>query len=70
LYFKWFNSIPMSTTWVFLWLIAWREIALFFFTKDYKAKNLFPLIGKDLWKVWIGLIISVLIVVLVTFISK
>jgi len=70
LFFKQYNSIPMSTTWVFLWLIAWREFALYFIYKDYRFKTLFPIIWKDLAKVFIWLTISIAIVILVTFLSK
>jgi hypothetical protein len=70
IYFKEYNSIPMSTTWVFLWLIAWRECALYFIYKDYKFTSLFPIIWKDLGKVVIWLIISIFIVLFTTFLSK
>lgn len=70
LFFKWYNSIPMSTTWVFLWLIAWREIAIYFTTKNYKFKTLFPILWKDLVKVIFWLIISIFIVLFVKFLSN
>jgi len=70
LFFKWYNSIPMSTTWVFLWLIAWREVAIYLTVKDYKFKSLFPIIWKDIVKVVIWLIISIFIVLFVTFLAK
>lgn len=60
LYFKQLNSIPMSTTWVFIWLLAWREIALSHFKEHGKAlRSVFPMILKDFAKVLFGLIISI-----------
>ncbi len=60
LYFKQINSIPMSTTWVFVWLLAGREIALSHFVQHGKAlRAVFPMIVKDFAKVLFGLIISI-----------
>jgi len=60
LYFKELNSIPMSTTWVFVWLLAGREIALSHFVAHGKAlKIVFPMIVKDFAKVLLGLILSI-----------
>ncbi len=60
LYFKELNSIPMSTTWVFVWLLAGRELALSHFKLHGKAiRTVFPMILKDFAKVLFGLIISV-----------
>jgi len=60
LYFKQMNSIPMSTTWVFIWLLAGREIALSHFKEHGKAlRAVFPMILKDFAKVLFGLIISI-----------
>jgi hypothetical protein len=60
LYFKELNSIPMSTTWVFIWLLAWRELALAHFKEYGKAyRSVFPLILKDFAKVLFGLVISI-----------
>lgn len=60
LYFKELNSIPMSTTWVFVWLLAGREIAFSHFKLHGNAlRTVFPMILKDFAKVLFGLIISV-----------
>lgn len=60
LYFKELNSIPMSTTWVFVWLLAGRELALAHFKEYGKAfRAVFPLILKDFAKVLFGLVVSV-----------
>lgn len=60
LYFKELNSIPMSTTWVFVWLLAGRELALSHFKAHGKElRVVFPMILKDFAKVLFGLVISV-----------
>ncbi len=59
-YFKEMNSIPMSTTWVFIWLLAGRELALTHFKWHGLAlKTVFPMIFKDFAKVLFWLVISV-----------
>lgn len=63
-FFKELNNIPMSTTWVFLGLLAGREIGIKYFVyKDIQMNTLKDL-GKDLSKVFFGLAISVLLVFL------
>ncbi len=60
LYFKELNSVPMSTTWVFIWLLAGRELALSHFKNHWlDLKVVFPMIFKDFAKVLFWLIISV-----------
>jgi hypothetical protein len=64
LVFKEWNNIPMSTTWVFLGLLAGREIALTLFTARPKPyKHTLFLVTKDIIRAAIGLLISLLIVV-------
>ena len=65
LYFKQYNDIPMSTTWVFIGLLCGRELAISTLNKNYKLKNVFPIIGKDFFKMMIGLAVSVTIVLLI-----
>ena len=43
-YFKGYNDIPMSTTWVFVGLLAGRELAFATITEKYKFKTVFPLV--------------------------
>ena len=64
LYFKEMNSIPMSTTWVFVGLLSGREIALRrgFGSKN-KMKEVFPMVAKDFGNLTIGLLVSVAIVI-------
>jgi phosphate/sulfate permease len=61
-YFKEYNSIPMSTTWVFVGLLAGRELAFASVNGKYKFKTVFPLVGRDFFKMMIGLALSVVIV--------
>ena len=62
--FKNINNIPMSTTWVFLGLLAGREIALTLFTTEsHKYWNTAKLVFKDIVRAGIGLLVSLLIVI-------
>lgn len=62
--FKSYSNIPMSTTWVFIGLLSGRELAIStMMGKDYKFKDVFPIIGKDMFRLLIGLVVSVLIAV-------
>ena len=63
LYFKMYNDIPMSTTWVFVGLLCGRELAIASMAKDYKLSYVFPIIGKDFLKMMFGLLVSVGIVI-------
>jgi len=63
LFFKQYNDIPMSTTWVFVGLLCGREFAIASIsTNTYKLKHAFPIVGKDFLKMMIGLGVSVAIV--------
>ena len=64
-FFKELNDIPMSTTWVFVGLLAGRELAIATFTGKKKTRSVFPLVGKDFMKMMIGLAASVAIVLLI-----
>lgn len=70
LYFKELNSVPMSTTWVFIGLLSGREIAISTLSKHRKVKTLFPILKGDFWKLIIGMTVSVLIAFLVNFIAS
>ena len=60
LIFKEWSNMPMSTTWVFLGLLAGREVAL---TIQVRGSGLaaFRLIGRDAAKAFAGLVVSVLL---------
>lgn len=67
-YFKELNSIPMSTTWVFVGLLTGRELAIATVHRaEYKMGYVFPIIGKDFLKMMVGLIISVALVVTIHY---
>ena len=57
-YFKMYNDIPMSTTWVFVGLLAGRELAIAT-VLDKKIKGVFPMVMRDFMKMMIGLAVSV-----------
>lgn len=67
-YFKAINTIPMSTTWVFIGLLGGREIAISLTKKRHKKKakslkNSFKMVRKDLAYAAIGLIVSLILAV-------
>ncbi len=55
------SNVPMSTTWVFIGILAGREIAITYRLNKHEMRASRKQIFKDLYKVNIGLIISVLI---------
>ena len=59
------SSIPMSTTWTFIGILAGREIAISYLLKKDEIKYTYKVILKDFGKVNIGLIVSILIAYLV-----
>ncbi|PWJ59923.1 hypothetical protein CLV98_10198 [Dyadobacter jejuensis] len=68
--FKEMNNVPMSTTWVFIGILAGREIALNFVLRRNSArKAMFIGLGKDLIKVLIGLVVSIALVFLVKYVA-
>tara|TARA_B110000495_G_scaffold129616_1_gene112753 strand:- start:3183 stop:4151 length:969 start_codon:yes stop_codon:yes gene_type:complete len=68
LYFKFYNDIPMSTTWVFVGLLCGRELAIATVVSDYKLGYVFPIIGKDFLKMIMGLLVSVAIVLAIHYV--
>ena len=63
-YFKQYNDIPMSTTWVFVGMLCGRELAIATMSQGaYKLKNVFPLVGKDALKMLFGAMVSVALVI-------
>jgi phosphate/sulfate permease len=64
-----FNQIPMSTTWVFVGILAGREIAINYLLNKHKLQNSYKLIAKDFAKVNIGLAVSIFVVFLIQFIK-
>lgn len=65
MFFVWVSVIPMSTTWVFIGLLAGRELAMRSKHKkgDLSFKRTLRLIGKDLLYALIGLTVSIALAV-------
>ena len=67
-FFKEYNDIPMSTTWVFVGLLCGRELAMATMTGKEKFKTVFPLVTKDFIKMMIGLGASVGVVLMIHYV--
>ena len=67
-FFKELNDIPMSTTWVFVGLLCGRELAMATMTGKEKFKSVFPLVGRDFFKMMIGLGASVGVVLAIHYV--
>lgn len=70
-YFKMYSKVPMSTTWVFIGLLAGRELAIAM-GKHGKSKKknawllrAFRLGRKDIFKALIGLIVSLILAIII-----
>lgn len=62
-YFKQYNDIPMSTTWVFVGLLCGRELAVYrHFKSKEGAKIIFPMLLADFMKMMVGLGLSIILV--------
>jgi hypothetical protein len=70
-YFKAVSVIPMSTTWVFLGLLAGRELAMTI--RGMGEKNMtqaFKVVGRDVLFAGIGLIVSILLAIAINPLIK
>ncbi len=68
-FFKELNDVPMSTTWVFIGLLAGREYALRFRFDDKKiSKATHKGIGMDAMKATLGLVVSIFLVVMMQYV--
>ena len=67
-FFKELNDIPKSTTWVFVGLLAGRELAMASYFGKKKTKSVFPLVAKDFGKMMVGLGASVALVLFIHYI--
>ncbi|MEZ5004162.1 MAG: hypothetical protein R2730_14115 [Chitinophagales bacterium] len=63
--FPWTGKLPMSTTWVFIGLLAGRELAIRLRLEGRIEKSVFKDVGKDFGKVMFGLIVSVVLVIII-----
>src|SRR5690606_14234407 len=69
-FFKELNNIPMSTTWVFIGILAGREIAInFMLRKNESRRRMFRNLEMDLVKVVIGLVVSIILVYVVKYLA-
>ncbi|MEQ8365027.1 MAG: hypothetical protein RH948_19290 [Cyclobacteriaceae bacterium] len=69
LFFKELNNVPMSTTWVFLGLLAGREIGIKYFAYGGVKNPTLIDLGKDLLKVFFGLAVSIGLVFLIRYLT-
>jgi len=66
--FKETNNIPMSTTWVFVGLLAGREAAIArTYGRECCKEDIFPLLRRDFIKMMTGLLVSVGVVLLIHY---
>lgn len=70
LVFKEWSHMPMSTTWVFLGLLAGREIAMTMQLGNRPLKDALKLIGTDAFKAFAGLAISVALALAGTYYAR
>ncbi len=69
--FKQMNDIPMSTTWVFVGLLCGRELAIATRrASSYTFKDVFPIVGKDMLKLLVGLGASVVLAIGIQYMDK
>jgi hypothetical protein len=61
--FKEYSKIPMSTTWVFLGLLAGRELAMTYRLSLRPPAETWRVVGSDMGKAALGLIVSVILAV-------
>ena len=69
LFFKEISSIPMSTTWVFIGLLAGREYALTMRIDKKVSGKIHRMISFDFGKVSLGLVVSVALVYILKFLQ-
>ena len=70
IYFLNVNNIPMSTTWVFLGVLAGREIALYNRLRFITEKKVYKHLIKDLTKAFLGLVVSIVVVFVICHYDK
>lgn len=60
-FFTQINTVPMSTTWTFIGILAGREIGITLMTRNQKAKRAYNQVFLDLGKVFFGLLASIIL---------
>ena len=69
-FFKELNNIPMSTTFVFVGLLAGRELGIqTWLLKPRNLKEVLPMVGKDFLKLLLGIGVSLAIVLFIQYIK-
>ena len=68
--FKEVSQLPMSTTWVFVGLLAGREIAIAWNKKHRSRQEVSRLVLSDLAKIFAGLLISIALALLLPVVQK
>lgn len=68
-FFKELNNIPMSTTWVFLGLLAGREVGIKYFAYGNLPNDTLKDLGRDLGKVFFGLAVSIALVIALKYLT-
>lgn len=63
--FQWINTVPMSTTWVFIGLLGGRELAVKIGQSKKDIQRTFKMISKDVLFAFIGLTVSIVIAIAV-----
>ncbi|MEO1714717.1 MAG: hypothetical protein AAFU60_15405 [Bacteroidota bacterium] len=61
----WGAKIPMSTTWVFIGLLAGREIGLRINLERKVSRTVLGMVFRDLGKILLGLVVSVILVFII-----
>jgi hypothetical protein len=64
------NPIPMSTTWCFVGILARREYAINHLLNRQLIKDTYKKIFRDLYKVNLGLMVSVVIALVIRIMMK
>ena len=70
MYFQHANNVPMSTTWVFVGLLAGREVAMYNRIRFETQKKVYKHIAKDFLKTLIGLVISIATVMFINHFNQ
>lgn len=65
----WGGKLPMSTTWVFIGILAGREIGMRLMSHGKVDKGTLNMVFSDLGKVFFGLLVSVVLVFLIKFLT-
>lgn len=65
----WGGKLPMSTTWIFVGLLAGREIGMHLISRGKVDRDTLTMVFSDLGKVFFGLLVSVILVFLIKLLS-